>query len=132
MKPFRRQAGALQALFEELGDRAHFHGVYIAAAHSVDGWQTDSNEAAGIRIAQHTAFSERWEAAQLCAERLGLTIPTLVDGMDNAACEAFSAWPERIYIVEGRRIRYRGGQGPYDFDVPEARGSLLRLLGETS
>ena len=74
-------------------------------------------------------FHERWTAARLCAERLGLTIPTLVDGMDDAACESFSAWPERMYIVDGGRIHYRGGPGPYEFDVPEARASLLKLLG---
>jgi hypothetical protein len=102
--------------------------VYIAEAHSVDGWQTDSNEAAGIRIAQHTQFGERWEAAQLCRDRLALSIPTLVDGMDNAACEAFSAWSERMYIVHRGRIHYRGGQGPYDFNVSEARASLEVLL----
>ena len=79
---------------------------------------------------QPTAFKERWEAAQLCTEQLGLRIPTVVDGMDDAACEAFSAWPERMYIVNGGRIHYRGGQGPYDFDVPEARVSLLELLGD--
>jgi type I thyroxine 5'-deiodinase len=79
---------------------------------------------------QPTAFKERWEAAQLCAEQLGLSIPTVVDGMDDAACEAFSAWPERMYIVNGGRIHYRGGQGPYDFDVPGARASLLELLGD--
>ncbi len=120
----------MQSLFEELGDREQFFIVYIAEAHSVDGWQTDSNEAAGIRIAQHTAFGERWEAARLCAEKLALSIPTVVDGMDDAACEAFSAWPERMYIVDGGRIHYRGGQGPYDFDVAEARASLLGLLDE--
>jgi hypothetical protein len=114
-----------------LGDLAHLHLVYIAEAHSVDGWQTDSNEAAGIRINQHTEFGERWEAALLCAERLSLSIPTLVDGMDNAACVAFSAWPERMYIIHEGRIHYRGGQGPYDFDVPEARESLMALLAET-
>ena len=112
-----------------MGDRARFFIVYIAEAHSNDGWQIASNEAAGIRIAQHTDFDERWAAARLCAARLGLSIPTLVDSMDDAACEAFSAWPERMYILDGGRIHYRGGQGPYDFDVPEARASLLELLG---
>jgi hypothetical protein len=111
-----------------LSDRAHFYVVYIAEAHSVDGWQTESNEAAGIRVLQHTVLQERWDAAQLCAEQLALKIPTLVDGIDDTACEAFSAWPERLYIMNNGRIHYRGGQGPYDFDVDGARASLLALL----
>jgi len=95
----------------------------------VDGWQTDSNEDEGIRVRQHTTFDERLSAARLCAARLGLSIPTLVDGMDDAAAEAFSSWPERIYIADtGGRIHYRGGPGPYEFDPEEARESLVRLL----
>ncbi len=67
--------------------------------------------------------------ARLCAARLGLTIPTLVDGMDNAAFEAFSAWPERIYLVDADgRVRYRGGPGPYEFKPEEAREALVELL----
>ncbi len=70
-------------------------------------------------------------AAELCAERLGLSIPTLVDGMDNAAFEVFSAWPERIYIVNKNGIiHYRGGHGPWEFSPSEARASLVQLLGE--
>ncbi len=95
----------------------------------MDGWQTDSNEDEGIRVRQHTTFDERRSAARLCAARLGLSIPTLVDGMDDAAAEAFSSWPERIYIADTRgRIHYRGGPGPYEFDPEEARESLVRLL----
>ena len=49
--------------------------------------------------------------------------------MDDAASEAYSAWPERIYFV-GRdgRIVYRGGPGPYGFDPQEAEAELRSLL----
>ena len=103
--------------------------VYIAEAHAVDEWQTAANEQEGIRITHHTTFAERQAAAQLCADKLSLRIPTVVDGMDNAAFAAFSAWPERIYIVNAQgKIAYRGGHGPYDFKPLEARAALLDLL----
>lgn len=103
--------------------------MYIAEAHSVDEWQTESNEQEGICIRQHTTFAERAAAARLCAERLALSIPTLVDSMDNAACERFAAWPERIYIM-GRDgcIAYKGGPGPYEFKPQEAEIVLRHLL----
>ena len=108
---------------------ATFYVVYIAEAHPVDEWQTESNEAEGVFLKQHTNFAERLAAAQLCADNLELTIPTLVDGMDNAAFEAFSAWPERIYIInQAGRIHYRGGPGPWEFDPQEAQASLVSLL----
>ena len=89
----------------------------------------ESNEEAGICIRQHTTFAERIAAAHFCAERLGLTIPTLVDAMDNAVCEQFAAWPERIYIVgTDGRIAYKGGPGPSEFNPIEAIGALRGLL----
>ena len=78
---------------------------------------------------QHQHFEERLAAAELCAKELKLRIPTLVDGMDNAACTLFAAWPERIYIMDkGGQVYYLGGYGPYDFKPAEAKASLMTLL----
>ena len=118
-------------MYDEFKNQANFFIVYIAEAHAVDEWQTESNEEEDIKLKQHTNFDERMRAAELCAERLGLSIPRFVDGMDNAAFEAFSAWPERSYIAnEHGTIHYRGGHGPWDFSPEKARGSLVELLGE--
>lgn len=109
--------------------QATFYVVYIAEAHSTDGWQMDSNVAEGVLIAQPVAFEERWAAAERCAADLGLSIPTLVDGMDDAARTAFAAWPERIFIfgADGR-LAYVGGPGPFGFDPAEANAALVELL----
>ena len=56
-------------------------------------------------------------------------MPMLIDGMDDAACHAFSAWPERIYILGADgRIAYQGGHGPYDFHPEEARAALEAMV----
>jgi hypothetical protein len=103
--------------------------VYIAEAHPVDGWQTESNEQEGICILQPTTFEARLAAARLCTEQLALTIPILVDGMDNTAAERFAAWPERIYIIDGAgHIAYQGGPGPYEFKPQEANEALAQLI----
>ena len=116
-------------MYEAHGDRAAFYVVYIAEAHAEDGWQTRSNEEEGVVIRQHTSIEERRRAAQRCAVELGLTIPMLLDGMDDAACRAFSAWPERIYILDGEgRVAYQGGHGPYDFDPDQARAALAAMV----
>ncbi|MCH2447095.1 MAG: deiodinase family protein, partial [Candidatus Marinimicrobia bacterium] len=62
---------------------------------------------------------------------LGLPLPTLVDGMDNAAAEVFAAWPERIYILNKGKLHYTGGPGPYEFNPEEAKESLMELLNTT-
>jgi len=117
-------------MYDDLKQRVDFYVVYIAEAHTTDGWLTESNEQAGILIPQHQVLEDRLRCARLCASSLNLTIPMLVDTMDNAAFEAYSAWPERIYILTGDgRIHYKGGPGPFGFDPVEARNSLVALLG---
>jgi hypothetical protein len=81
-----------------------------------------------VLIAQHTTLEERFGAARAAVERLGLTMPVLVDGMDDAASRAFAAWPERIYVAEqGGRLAFVGGPGPFAFD-PDAAASVLDEL----
>jgi Iodothyronine deiodinase len=103
--------------------------VYISEAHSVDEWQMESNAQEGICIPQHTTFDERLAAARLCEQRLKLTIPTLVDAMDNAVSRQFAAWPERIYIIgTDGLIVFKGGPGPYEFEPNAAAQALETLL----
>jgi hypothetical protein len=117
-------------MYRTYGDRATIVVIYISEAHAVDEWQMESNEQEGICLNQHSTFAERLAAARLCAERLGLTIPTLVDAMDNAACEWFAAWPERIYVIgTDGRIAFKTGPGPYEFDTAAAEAALCELLG---
>jgi hypothetical protein len=79
---------------------------------------------------QQRALDERVAAARDTAARLGLTMPVLVDGMDNAASAAFAAWPERIVVVDrDGRIAYPGAPGPDGFDPAAARARLAALLG---
>ncbi|MCB8944779.1 MAG: hypothetical protein H6658_13600 [Ardenticatenaceae bacterium] len=112
-------------------DRADFYVIYIAEAHATDEWQLGINEQESVLLPQHRQFEERLAAARLCAEALQLHMPTLVDGMDNAASTLFAAWPERIYILDkGGVVHYRGGYGPFDFKPDEAAISLAELLSE--
>jgi hypothetical protein len=99
--------------------------VYVAEAHPVDEWQMESNEAEGIRVRQQVSLDERREAALDAAERLSLTMPVLVDGMDDAASVAFAAWPERLVVI-GRdgRVVHPGAPGPGGFDPDDAERHL--------
>ena len=103
--------------------------VYIAEAHATDEWQMQSNIDDDVLIAQHTVIEERFAAARAGVARLGLTMPALVDGMDDAVSQAFAAWPERIYLVgRDRRIAFKGGPGPWEFDPDAAAAALSSLL----
>ena len=103
--------------------------MYIAEAHPTDEWQVGSNETEGVLLEQHTSFEERKAAAVAMEESLGLKVPQLIDGMDDAASEAFAAWPERIFIVgTDGNMAYCGGPGPFEFYPDEARTALTELV----
>ena len=89
----------------------------------------ESNVEEDVLIANHVSLEDRFSAARAGVARLGLTMPVLVDGMDDAVSEAFAAWPERIYVVDrDGRIAYTGGPGPFEFDPDDATSALDGLL----
>lgn len=108
--------------------RAETAFVYIAEAHSTDGWQLQANLDEDVLLATHETIENRFAAAREGVARLGLTMPVLVDDMDDAVSNAFAAWPERIYVVDAdAHIAYVGGPGPFEFD-PNAAISVLDEL----
>ena len=119
----------METLYRTYRDRADTVFIYVAEAHPVDEWQMEANEEEGVLLRQHTMLAERQEAARLAAARLGLTMPVLVDTMDDAVSVAFAAWPERIYVADATgRIAYAGEPGPWGFEPEAAAGALDALL----
>lgn len=117
-------------MYRTFRDRVSFAIVYIAEAHTVDGWQMQSNEDEDVLLNQATTLEERFAAASEGVERMRLTLPVLVDGMDDAVSEAFAAWPERIFVVDGHGVvAFQGGPGPWEFDPEAAVAALERILG---
>ena len=57
----------------------------------------------------------------------------LVDEMDNAAEEAYAAWPERLYIIgTDGSVAYKGGVGPFGFKLDEVESWLEENLQNTT
>ena len=93
----------------------------------------ESNRKEKIVIDQPRSFEERKEAARILVERLGYDLPLALDGMANRAEAAYSAWPERLYVVaRGGRIAYRGAVGPFGFDAEEMERALAAHLAAAS
>lgn len=73
--------------------------------------------------------ADRKEAAQACSVGLDVTLPMIVDGMDDAVERAYQGWPDRIYIVDLKGIvSYRSAPGPAGFKPAEAEQALRTLL----
>jgi len=48
--------------------------------------------------------------------------------MDNDAEEKYISWPDRLYIVgSDGKIAYKGGLGPFYFDVDEFESEMAKL-----
>ncbi len=89
----------------------------------------ESNRKEKVEYAQPQTFTERQEVAGACALGLNLSIPTLLDGMDNAADRTYNGWPERLYVLScDGRIAYQGGKGPYGFNPDELEEFLISYL----
>ena len=116
-------------MYETYKDRAAFVFVYIQEAHPSDGWQVESNTQEGVIFPQPQKWVERQSVAQTCCERLDLSMPTVVDTIDNKVDKLYAGWPERIFIIDrDGKIAYAGKQGPWGFKPDEAARALKQLL----
>jgi hypothetical protein len=93
----------------------------------------EANERDGVFFAQPTSHAERAEVARVCSLELKLSIPTLVDDMDNSTDLKYYALPDRLYLV-GRdgTIAYRGGPGPFGFVAAELEEAIERYLSASA
>jgi type I thyroxine 5'-deiodinase len=107
--------------------------VYIQEAHPTDGWQVEINATEGVLYAQPASLEERVHLAEACALHLDLEIPTLIDDMENSTDRAYSALPDRLYLigVDGT-IVYRSGPGPMGFRPDELEAAIAGYLSATA
>ncbi len=111
-------------------DRVAFLFVYIQEAHADDEWQLDSNRRDSVVFAQPTSFLSRREVATRCSRKLKLTMPYLVDDMQNTVDNAYAGWPERLFVVDkDGRIAYAGKQGPWGFKPEHVSDWLSKNVG---
>jgi len=88
-----------------------------------------ANERDGVVHKQPKTAAERIGVASVCQESLKLTIPMLVDSIDDATNKAYAGWPDRLCVVDrDGKIAYRGGPGPGGFRPDEMRQALEKLL----
>jgi len=116
-------------LKRRLGDRVQFLGVYVREAHPTDGWRMESNDKAGISIAQPTTWVERKDVAAQCCSKLKMTMPLLVDALDDRVGHAYSGMPARLYVIDrAGKVAYKSGRGPFGFRPDEMEQALVMTL----
>jgi type I thyroxine 5'-deiodinase len=69
-------------------------------AHSMDAWQDDDNLKDRIRVATPKNLEERCALAKTCLTKLALEIPPLIDDLADGTEIAYTAWPDRLYVMD--------------------------------
>lgn len=119
----------MEDLKKRYGDRIEFLAVYVREAHPNDGWRLSSNDEAGISLKQPVTELERTGVARRCCSSLKISMPVLVDEMDDRVGHAYSGMPDRLYLIDRKgRVAYKGGRGPFGFKPGELEQSLVMLL----
>lgn len=108
--PFVASTRSAEELHSKYKDRVHFYLVYVREAHPIDGRKIANNQ---FQVKSPQTLEERQTIARDFAERLEISIPVLVDTIDDKVERAYSCWPNRMYIIGADgQIADKGTAGP--------------------
>jgi len=90
-----------------------------------------SNDKDGVTFAQPTTFAERSEVASKCCAALKMTVPLVVDEIDDRVGHLYSGMPDRLYLIDrAGKVAYKGGRGPFGFKPAELEQAIAMMLAE--
>lgn len=119
-----RQSGAVEALWQRYKDKTHFLLVYIREAHPNLIKESDIPGRHEPRT-----LAERAALAKRLISETRLTLPCILDLMDDAVEKAYAARPDRICIVDiDGKAAYYSRPGPGGFRPREAEAALKKIL----
>jgi type I thyroxine 5'-deiodinase len=102
--------------------------VYITEAHPSDVWQMQSNVKDKVVFASPKNEEERASVAGACVRKLGLKFPAVLDEFGNSTEQAYTGWPDRIYLVDQNgRVAYKSKPGPFGFKADQLAAALGKL-----
>ena len=120
---------ALNTLYREYKDRVSFHIVYIEEAHPIDAWQVKDNLEDDILVKSTGTAEEREQVAGVCLAKLAIELPALIDEPDNRVERTYTAWPDRMYVIDRNgTIAYKSAPGPFGFKPAELEATLKRIV----
>jgi hypothetical protein len=112
-------------------DNVEFIAIYVREAHPTDGWRMPSNDRVGVTFLQPKSFVDRVDVAEKCCQSLAMSMPLLVDDVNDRVGHAYSGMPDRLYVIDrSGRVAYKGGRGPFGFKPGEMEQSLVMMLLE--
>ncbi len=102
--------------------------VYITEAHPSDVWQMDNNLKDKVVFASPRNEEERAFVAGACVRKLGIEIPALLDEFGNSTETAYTAWPDRIYLIDrSGKVAFKSKPGPFGFKPDDLKAALTKV-----
>jgi hypothetical protein len=89
----------------------------------------ESNVKDKVVFASPKTEEERAFVAGACVRKLGIEFPAVLDEFGNSTEQAYTGWPDRIYLIDSQgRIAYKSKPGPFGFKPEELQMALSRPL----
>jgi thiol-disulfide isomerase/thioredoxin len=121
--PFVAATQATEQLYAKFQDRVHFYLIYVREAHPTDGRVIPGNQ---FQIRSPQTPDERERVAGNFARELGVQMPILIDGIDNAVERVYACWPNRMYVIDaGGKIMDKGMAGPGGVSASAKRATAI-------
>ena len=103
--------------------------VYITEAHPSDVWQMQSNIKDKVVFASPRNEDERASVAGACVRKLGIEIPAVLDEFGNSTESVYTAWPDRLYLIDGKgQIAFKSRPGPFGFHPEDLAAALRKIV----
>lgn len=105
----------MEKMYQDYKDMVEFRLVYIKEAHASDG-SRPVGYAEELGITEHKNYGQRCQTAEKLITDKSLTIPTLIDDMDDNVNKDYKAHPDRVFLVrKDGRLAVAAKRGPFGF-----------------
>jgi hypothetical protein len=102
--------------------------VYIQEAHPTDIWQMQSNVKDNVLFASPKTLQEREAVAGSCVRKLGIKFPAVIDNIDNRTEQAYTGWPDRLYLIDREgKVVFKSKPGPFGFKPDQLEAAIKSL-----
>ena len=105
----------MERMYNEYKDIADFRMIYIREAHAADG-PRPMGVGKSLGIKEHKSYEDRCQTAEMLINDRSLTMPMLIDDMENSTNLAYQAHPDRVFLVRtDGRLAVAAERGPWGF-----------------
>ena len=114
--PFRQRCAVTDTLATTYGSQVHFIIIHAREAHAIDTGRPSpfTYDEEGNPIYEPRTYEERVELARSTVAAEGITVPVLVDEMDNPLWCTYGPAPDIAYLIgtDGKIVEKQGWYDP--------------------